>query len=138
MNHMSTPANQPDPQRIVLPSGKTIDVVRFQPRADDSAPSLEPRSLTMCPQCRSHLVHPVDWDEAGPEQWEVTLRCPNCEWFATDVFGQELVDHFDEELDRGTHELVSDLDRLSRANMEEAIERFAAALRDDHIVPSDF
>jgi hypothetical protein len=138
MNHMSSPANQPDPQRIILPSGKEIDIVRFHPSDDITSPGLKPRSLTMCPQCRSHLVHPIDWEEAGPERWEVTLRCPNCEWVATDVFEQELVDRFDEELDAGTQELLADLDRLSRANMEEAIERFADALRADHIVPSDF
>jgi hypothetical protein len=136
MKKMSPQPNQPDPQRIVLPSGKSIDVIRFEPRPDE--PDLAPRSLTMCPSCRSHLVHPIDWEEAGVSHWEVTLRCPNCEWLATDVFHQDVVDQFDEELDAGTHELVSDLERLSRANMEEAVERFVAALQQDHIVPSDF
>jgi hypothetical protein len=138
MKQMSPQPNQPEPQRIVLPSGKSIDVIRFEPRSEPAKPDLGPRSLTMCPSCRSHLVHPIDWDEAGPSQWEVTLRCPNCEWIATDVFEQDLVDQFDEELDAGTQELVSDLERLARANMEEAVERFVAALQDDHIVPSDF
>ena len=40
-------------------------------------------------------VSAVDWEEAGAAQWEVTLRCPNCEWIATDVFEQDLVDQFD-------------------------------------------
>jgi hypothetical protein len=135
---MSPQPDQPDVHRVTLPSGKSIDVVRFPPTGERAESSTAPRSLTMCPRCRSHLVHPIDWDEAGPTQWEVTLRCPNCLWIATDIFEQEVVDKFDEELDSGAQELARDLERLSRANMEEAVERFAAALRDDHILPSDF
>jgi hypothetical protein len=135
---MSSHSDQPDANRVVLPSGKSIDVVRFPPTGEAATPPVEPRSLTMCPKCRSHLVHPIDWEEAGPTRWEVTLRCPNCLWIATDVFEQAIVDRFDEELDAGSKELARDLERLSRANMEEAVERFALALRDDHILPSDF
>jgi hypothetical protein len=71
-------------------------------------------------------------------RWEVTLRCPNCEWFNTGVFDQDTVERFDEELDRGTDNLVDDLKRLIRANMEEEIDRFAKALVDNHILPEDF
>ena len=56
----------------------------------------------------------------------------------TGVFDQDTVERFDEELDRGTDNLVDDLKRLIRANMEEEIERFSEALVEDHILPEDF
>jgi hypothetical protein len=68
----------------------------------------------------------------------VALRCPNCEWHGSGVFSQELVDWFDEQLDHGTDALVRDLKRLTRANMQEEIDRFVAALRADAILPEDF
>ena len=49
-----------------------------------------------------------------------------------------IVDRFDEVLDRGTDELVDDLTRLIRANMEDEIERFVDALDADLILPEDF
>ena len=52
--------------------------------------------------------------------------------------GQAVVERFDEELDRGTEALVRDLKRLMHANMEEEIDRFVSALRDDQILPEDF
>jgi hypothetical protein len=48
------------------------------------------------------------------------------------------VDRFDEELDRGTELLMRDLKRLTRANMEDEIERFVCALESDAIWPMDF
>ena len=66
------------------------------------------------------------------------LRCPNCEWETAGVYDQDTVDRFDEELDRGTEPLVRDLKRLTRANMEEEIERFGNALESDAIWPMDF
>ena len=37
------------------------------------------------------------------------------------IYSQAEVDRFDEELDRGGQELVEDLDRSTRANMEEEV-----------------
>jgi hypothetical protein len=137
-------------RRVVLPSGKTIEVVYFEdaPVADTTA-SIAPAApavthhetaadLHMCGSCDSNLVYPTEWEEAGATHWEVTLRCPNCEWAGTGIFEQELVERFDEELDRGTEALVRDLKRLAHANMEDEIERFTTALLEDHIVPEDF
>jgi hypothetical protein len=130
-------------RRVVLPSGKTIEVVYF-----DESPALDAIErpalsevgvdLHMCVTCTSDLVYPVEWDEAGATHWEVTLRCPNCEWTTTGVFEQTVVERFDEELDRGTEALVRDLKRMMHANMEDEIERFVVALEADHIVPDDF
>jgi hypothetical protein len=136
-------------RRVVLPSGKTIEVVYFEdheqaagsvPVASSPAPTHDESvsDLHLCGSCSSTLVYPTEWEEAGVTHWEVTLRCPNCEWAGTGIFEQELVERFDEELDRGTEALVRDLKRLAHANMEDEIERFTTALAEDHIVPEDF
>lgn len=137
-------------RRVVLPSGKTIEVVYFDdqlvPTTDEVtaalssavAPVEEHDELHVCGSCASELVYPVEWDESGPLHWEVVLRCPNCEWSGTGVFTQESVERFDEELDRGTECLVRDLKRLMTANMEDEIERFVTALEGNHVLPEDF
>jgi hypothetical protein len=130
-------------RRVVLPSGRAIEVVYFenQPTAD-AAPLVPVRrdtlDLHVCPDCDKGLVYPVEWEEASATHWEVELRCPNCEWSNVGEFDQDTVDRFDEELDRGTEALVRDLKRLTRANMEEEVERFSSALASDAIWPMDF
>lgn len=126
-------------RRVRLPSGKTIEVVYFDDRrAGDLHLPPSGTDLHVCGACASELVYPVEWREAGARHWQVTLRCPNCEWSGTGVFEQEAVEAFDEELDRGTEAVVRDLRRLVRANMEDQVDRFVAALHADHIVPDDF
>ena len=126
-------------RRVVLPSGKTIEVVYFADSELDGRATTAPGAeLHVCPDCRSTLVYPTAWDEAGSDHWELLLRCPNCEWEAAGLFDRETVEALDEELDRGTHALVTDLKQLMHANMEEEIERFIAALHAGAIEPMDF
>jgi hypothetical protein len=127
-------------RRVVLPSGRAIEVVYFEPLAPESAPQPAPlvEDLHVCPECDRDLVYPVEWQEASATHWEVLLRCPNCEWNELGVYDQATVDRFDETLDNGTEVLVRDLRRLVQANMEEEAERFAAALDADAILPEDF
>jgi len=136
------PDNRHYVRRVVLPSGKTIEVVYFDDQVL-SEPVLETvdetvEDLHVCGSCESDLVYPTEWDEAGTTHWQVALRCPNCEWSSTGIFQQELVERFDEELDRGTEALVRDLKRLMHANMEEEIDRFVEALEHDLVLPEDF
>ena len=129
-------------RRVVLPSGREIEVVYFDAQAApaDSVPTVTnpDRRLQECPECDRALVYPVEWEESSPTQWEVLLRCPNCEWTDLGIFDQTVVDRFDEELDLGTEALVEDLKRLQHANMEDEIERFTSALASDAIWPMDF
>jgi hypothetical protein len=126
-------------RRVVLPSGRAIEVVYYESMTSAApAPTQPLDDLHVCPECDRELVYPVEWEESSATHWEVMLRCPNCEWLETGIFDQETVEQFDEELDRGTEALVRDLKRLVHANMEEEIERFVMALGDDHILPSDF
>ena len=130
-------------RRVVLPSGRAIEVVYFENQpAHAPVPATperrETQDLHRCPDCDKGLVYPVEWEEASSTHWEVQLRCPNCEWQTVGLYDQETVDRFDEELDCGTEALVRDLKRLTHANMEEEVERFASALASDAIWPMDF
>jgi hypothetical protein len=141
-------------KRVVLPSGKTIEVVYFKetdvpqpvaepsveavPAAPEHPPAEHDQELHVCGDCASELVYPVQWEESGPENWSVLLHCPNCDVYREGVFTQETVEGFDEELDRGADALARDYTRLMRANMAEEIERFVGALTSDAILPEDF
>jgi hypothetical protein len=126
-------------KRVVLPSGKTIEIVYFAEAAERvEQAQTQTTDLHVCPECSSGLVYPLAWDEAGAEAWELELRCPNCEWLGEGIFPQHIVEQLDEQLDHGTQVLVRDLKQLMHANMEEEVERFIAALRAGHILPMDF
>lgn len=138
---MSHPADHRSTRRVTLPTGQDVDVLCVEgggPAAEAPASAPSESGLHVCPACASSLVAPVAWEQAGPRDWAVTIQCPNCEWWDADVFDEATVERFDEELDRGTEALVRDLLRLMRANMEDDVERFAAALHAGAILPEDF
>ena len=121
-------------QRIVLPSGRKIEVVRFHDRPGGA----EHGPLHICPECQCELVQPITWTEASEDQWELLLRCPNCDWSTEGVFEQTAVEELEEHLDEGLADMISDLQRLTQANMAEEIDRFLSALQADLILPEDF
>ena len=127
-------------RRVVLPSGKTIEIVYFSdaPEASGDLASSKLAELHVCPDCSSQLVYPTAWEEVGDGAWDLVLRCPNCEWLSEGVYEHAVVEQLDEELDRGTHALVRDLKQLAHANMEDEVERFIGALHADHVLPMDF
>jgi hypothetical protein len=94
--------------------------------------------LEVCPACDSRLVYPLDWEPAELNRWRVGLRCPDCEWLGGGVYDQQAVDAFDEALDLGTEALLEELTLLTRANLEEQVEGFIAALYADQVLPEDF
>jgi hypothetical protein len=141
-------------KRVVLPSGKTIEVVYFK-ETDLPQPAVEPpvgdipavpevppaephQELHICAECSSELVYPVQWEESGPVNWNVLLHCPNCDLYREGIFTQETVETFDEALDRGADALARDYKSLMRSNMAEEIDRFIGALAADAILPEDF
>jgi hypothetical protein len=138
---------EPHVKRVTLPSGKSIEVLYFADHAataSKTAPApakAQPAGdipLHVCLECGSDLVYPTDWQESGPDHWEVELRCPNCEWRGTGTFHQDVVEAFDDELDRGIDILLSDYRALVSSNMEDEIDRFAKALDAGAILPADF
>ncbi len=130
MSHSDS--NSQHVRRVVLPSGRAIEVVYFEspPRPLDE--------LQICPECDRDLVYPVEWVEASDTHWEVLLRCPNCDWTELGIYDQPTVDRFDEQLDLGTETLIRDLKRLQQANMEDEADRFVRALNAGAILPEDF
>ena len=132
-------------KRIVLPSGKTIEVVYFDQvdrpageAAQRQQETREERDLHVCPDCESDLVYPTTWEEADEKHWQVSLRCPNCEHFEQGIFSQDECDRFDDHLEAGTDALTRDFKRLMAANMAEEIDRFVGAISAGAILPEDF
>lgn len=141
-------------KKIELPGGKFIEVVVFGDQhieassnnheahttvtTEMTADTKTARDLHVCPECSGELVYPVRWDERTGESWEITLRCPDCEWWHTGEFADDAVDEFDEILNDGTEQLLESLRTFARVNMEEDIERFVKALAIGLIEPMDF
>ena len=136
-------------KRIVLPSGKTVEIVYYQASGGgdpvisnvheiEHGAGFEVRQLEVCGGCGGDRVHPTEWDEVEEMRWQLALRCPDCEAVRSGVFDQDSVEAFDEILDAGTDSLSADYRKLMRANMAEEIDRFAAALGADAILPEDF
>ena len=130
---MNGSADDKHVRRIVLPSGRTIEVVRFPEEG-----ATETRPLHICPVCASRLVLPVEWQEAGEGRWELTLRCPNCEWRGNGTYNSDQLLSLEEELDQGLRDLIGDLRQLTFVNMRDEVERFSEALQADLILPEDF
>ena len=137
-------------KRIVLPSGKTVEIVYFQAaggepiiteaREVDSDPVLElrVRQIELCAGCGSERVHPMDWVEVEDMRWKLSVRCPDCGWESTEVYEQPEVERYDDLLNDSTDRMIEELDRITRENMAEMVERFRYALDNDGITPFDF
>jgi hypothetical protein len=129
--HARQPAHAPEP------SYAPDSVDEFDP-AFTTEPACPPQELHVCFNCAGELVYPLDWTEEGARHWRIVLRCPECEARREGVFEQALVELLDDELDRGAGALLSDLKRLTHANMTDEVEFFVRALQADLITPSDF
>jgi hypothetical protein len=129
---MNPEQEQPSVRRIVLPSGRSIEVVRF----NDSKHVT--RGLNVCPECSSDLVQPIEWSEAPDDAWNLVLSCPNCDWYTEGLYTQDQVRELEDRLDEGLADMLRDLKRLTQANMADQIDRFVTALYADQILPEDF
>jgi hypothetical protein len=127
-------ANHHTVHRIVLPSGRKIEVVRFHEDGTD----LPYRPLHVCRSCSAPLIQPLAWAETDEDHWELTLLCPNCGTTTTGVYNQAAVEELEERLEEGLSEMLADLHRLAQANMADEIDRFVSALDANVILPEDF
>ncbi|HET7171466.1 MAG TPA: hypothetical protein VFI18_07510 [Gaiellales bacterium] len=133
-------------KKITLPSGKTVELfylaAQGSEQAAEAAPADDPkarlRQIEICPECDSDRVHPVDWHEVDEHHWRLDVRCPDCRWMGSDVFAQDEVERYDDLLNAGTDALIEELERITRENMADHLERFLRALEDDGIMPIDF
>jgi hypothetical protein len=120
--------------RVVLPSGRKIEVVRLH----EDTPLKAYRPLHICRHCAAPLVQPVSWAETEDERWELELMCPNC-WSTTNgVYSHAEVEELEGRLDEALSEMLADLHRVAQANMADEVERFIAALDANAILPEDF
>jgi hypothetical protein len=95
-------------KRIVLPSGKTVEIVYYQasdgerPVSDlrdvEAGAELHVRRLELCGGCGGERVHPTEWNEVEEMRWQLALRCPDCEWRHTDTYDSHEVERFDDVL----------------------------------------
>jgi hypothetical protein len=76
--------------------------------------------------------------EAEQLQWRVYLRCPNCHWTAEVLLDDAALRRLDDELERGTEELIVAMREVTDSNMREYADRFVSALAADAILPADF
>jgi hypothetical protein len=129
---MNQQPEQPSVRRIVLPSGRSIEVVRWGDTGQTQ------RGLHVCPDCSSGLVQPIDWCEAPDDGWNLLLNCPNCDWYTEGLYNADQVRELEDRLDEGLADMLRDLQRLTQANMADQIDRFVNALNADQILPEDF
>lgn len=92
----------------------------------------------MCRACASQLVEPVRWDPVESTRWALTLACPECGWWTTGVWSDDEVERLEVVLAHARISMLHDSEALSAATVASEIERFAAALEADEILPSDF
>lgn len=122
-------------KRIIMPSGKSVEVVYFDISAKSSRPQA---NLHICTQCNSSNVYPIGWNEVNDEMWEIDSRCPDCEHQEKALHYHEDVEAWDALLNSNMDLLIDDLEFVQRSNMEEYIDGFTEALFSDHILPEDF
>jgi hypothetical protein len=102
-------------------------------------------SLRICPECDCRLCFESAAEPLTPDSWLVVVQCPNCwhAWRAT--VGDLELELFEHALDDDTLAIEAALDELAYENIiDEAtrwaqeVERFAAALEANAILPMDF
>jgi hypothetical protein len=91
----------------------------------------------VCRLCTLPLVQPQAAERIGSD-WLVGLYCPSCEWSGEAMLDQGQMDDLDVAVDDGFVSLAAALDRATRANMQEYVERCTTALAADAVLPEDF
>ena len=109
-------------------------------RFDNTTP--EPvvrRDLHICEACRMPFVVPVSiLDVHADGRYVVELGCTNCEASSLATHDEASLEALDHELDRSLMLIQDALEALVLADELERIDRFAAALHADLILPEDF
>ena len=127
-------AASPSPEREVdLLLARLIDGPQQHVRA------AEDRNALDCPKCqRPFLVPGQVRGVVGVERVSLEVECANCGWSDTVERTDRDLQSLDMELDRAFADLLWALEVVWTANEQAAIERFATALHEGHILPEDF
>lgn len=104
------------------------------------APLVATTDLDVCRACGRRFVVPSAILEVVPDNrsYVVELSCNNCGHAIVGTFDEDTMEALDRALDRSQEELERSAERLYRENMLDDIDRFAAALAVDLILPEDF
>ena len=96
-------------KRIILPSGKAVEIVYFQsePGVDTAAqrPDSGGGGLEVCPDCAGELVHPTDWHELCAVTGSSSCVAPSASG-CTGVHDEADVQRYDALLNDGTDKLI--------------------------------
>ena len=155
----------PRRERFIFPDGSSVEIVVFRPLragADvcaapaawtaqaheaDAPPAPEPpvadgarlvAAPSVCSRCASEFLYPEDWARNRDGDWNILMRCPNCEARVRIVLGREAVEELNRAIYRQTQALARQADTLSRRNFEEEADKLLRALARDLILPMDF
>ena len=91
-----------------------------------------------CPLCGSDLLYPADWERNCQGDWNIRVRCPNCETQRHIILGREGVEALNRTLYRRAQELAREAVAVSRSNFEGEAAKLVEALYLDLILPMDF
>jgi RNase P subunit RPR2 len=150
----------PRRERFIFPDGTALEIVVFSSsprghagvhratrdsgpvRDDPPAPHADGARLVaapgVCSRCASDLLYPEDWERNRDGDWNVVMRCPDCEAHIRIVLGREAVEELNRTLYRHAQAFAREADHLSRRNFEEEAEKLVRALARDLILPMDF
>ena len=103
-------------------------------------PTTTVTNLDVCTACGRAFVVPAAVLEVVPDSrnYVIELQCNNCAWTMVGTFDEDTMEAMDRALDRSQEALERAANKLYRENMLEEIDRFAAALAADLILPEDF
>ena len=94
--------------------------------------------LHTCLACASDYVYVVEQRSMGLDGRPALLRCPNCGMHRAGVFTPAALEALERRREVGEQELRDELRRLEMEERLDEVERFAAALDADAILPEDF
>ena len=95
--------------------------------------------LQVCGQCRRPFIVPKSIvDILDADRYLVELGCTNCGHTTLSQHYDEELEALDGELQASADQIREALEVISLVDELERIDRFADALRDDHILPEDF
>ena len=94
--------------------------------------------LHRCQLCYEDSVVPVEAEPLGPDLWEMRLRCGECGTYRDVVVSNAAARRYDRDLNRGTAEIATALQREEHERMRVEAQLFIAALDHDLIDAGDF
>jgi len=111
----------------------------MRPGQDDTLHPRDVAHLQVCTNCTRPFVVPKSIvDILDADRYLVELACSNCGHTVLAPHYDDELEAFDRELEASMQQIREALHVISLVDELERIDRFTAALREDHILPEDF